>query len=69
MYIFMARNLRKQIQNITDELNKDKNIPLKDFKRAFMITSGYSFKKVNEWTQNFIDLKLIEINGEVVNIV
>jgi len=69
MYVNMARNLRKQLKNIKEELKTTQNIPINDFKNAFMITSGYGKNKVNEWTQHFVDLKLIQINGEVVNIV
>jgi len=66
----MSVNLRKQLTNIQKELKTKNNIPITDFKTAFMITTGYGKQKVNEWTQTFYELGLIDIqNGEIVNIV
>jgi hypothetical protein len=44
-----------------------KDIPLSIFKSEFMILSGYSKKKVNEWVDNFKNCKLISIKEDKVN--
>ncbi|GAH42722.1 unnamed protein product [marine sediment metagenome] len=65
----MARNLRKVIKDIQAELEEKQNVPINDFKKAFMIVSGYGKNKINEWTWQFEELDLIKISGGIVTFV
>lgn len=53
----------KDIREGLEQKGENKNITVDDFKAEFMIQSGYSMKKVNEWYENFKLCKLIKEKG------
>lgn len=57
----------KEMQDILRFKGYKNDIPLDVFKKEFMILSGYSVKKVNEWTDNFKLCNLITIKDNKVN--
>ena len=66
----MSKSLNTWINEIKESLRSKgykKDIPLDIFKAEFMILSGYSRKKVIEWTDNFNICKLIKISNDKVN--
>jgi len=68
--VCMPKSLYRWMDEIKAGLTKKgytKDIPINFFKEEFMSLSGYNFKKVNEWVENFIRCKLIVVKNDKVN--